>query len=531
MPSAHVTAAAAAARAAYKAAPAPLYPPTGGGPGTQPYPPSKQKHLPEGIKGVTLKLPTAPPSSYGNTDASSVEHQKIENLKSQVALLEAELRTYRDMPTGGSAPQQAQMQASSGGVGGSSGGSLVAKREVELLEAKSDELRKEALSAKLRERRAVEEMAEAKELLSEQRAKFTATRQELTAEVIAYQRDLDELASAKRAIEADLADATGALREREEFMEGFDANVKLLQSQLQEKEEERARATQESLELRVELNEERVAFAALREKHDNLRAHQSQLDEMRSAHAEEAEKASAECRLAKMALDAEQHARRKADEDKEYLVREASTLQATIQGLASTADFIQTENARLKREQATGRVAKVVGRFMVRKMRDRLVAAQASEKSMRESQGSLHARYVQAEQKMNAMERELMIQRRRQADRDAAYEQTKADASELSVENRMLLDRTEQMLSDGQRYVHKLEQAETKVVELTAELVAMRERAELDRALRALRPEDLAAVSRVNSALAESIQSLLPRLVEKPPASEREAAAAATGLR
>ena len=114
----------------------------------------------------------------------------------------------------------------------------------------------------------------------------------------------------------------------------------------------------------------------------------------------------------------------------------------------------------------------------------------------------------------------MMISRRRQAERDAAYEQQKADASELSVENRMLLDRTEQMLVDGQRYVAKLEMAEARCIELAAELELVRERAELDRALRALRPEDLAAVSRVNHALAESIQSLLPRLESSKKASE-----------
>ena len=62
-----------------------------------------------------------------------------------------------------------------------------------------------ASAAKLREKRAVEEMNEAKELLSEQRVKFVATRQELTAEVIAYQRDLDEMTSEKKTLAADLA--------------------------------------------------------------------------------------------------------------------------------------------------------------------------------------------------------------------------------------------------------------------------------------------------------------------------------------
>ena len=139
-----------------------------------------------------------------------------------------------------------------------------------------------------------------------------------------------------------------------------------------------------------------------------------------------------------------------------------------MQGLAQSADFIALENAKLKREQSTGLVARVVGRFMVRTMRDKLVAAQAAERAMRSNQAEVHARVVQAEQKCNAMEREMMISRRRQAERDAAYEQQKADASELSVENRMLLDRTEQMLVDGQRYVAKLEMAEARSNTTTA---------------------------------------------------------------
>jgi len=500
MPSQHTTAAAAAARAAYTRAPPTSYyqPPTCGGSGTTSSPKKQRSYGEEGVRGVTLK--GGYPSGAQVAVEASVEHQKVENLKRQVELLEAELRSYREAPPGST---------------GAAGGSALTSHEHDALEAKVDDLRKEALGAKLREKRALDEMAEAKELLSEQRAKFTETRQELTAEVIAYQRDLDEMASTKHAIEADLADTTAALKEREEFMQGFDAQVRLLKSQLVERSEERDRAMSDCEQLRVELNEERVQAAALREKYDNLRAHQSQLDAMRAAQAEEAEKATSELRLAKMALDAEQHARQKSDEDKAYLIRESASLEATMQSLAATADFIQQENGKLKRDQANSRVSKVVGRFMIRKMRDKLVAAQASEKGMRESQGGLHERFVLSEQKCTAIERELMITRRRQSERDAVYEQQRADASELSVENRMLLDRCELMLQDGQRYAAKLEVAEGKVVELTAELEVLRERAEVERALRALRPEDLAAVSRVNSALSDSIQSLLPRLASK----------------
>ena len=117
---------------------------------------------------------------------------------------------------------------------------------------------------------------------------------------------------------------------------------------------------------------------------------------------------------------------------------------------------------------------KVVGAFMVRKMRDRLVDARASEASMRDSQASLHAKFVRADQKSSAIERELMIERRRHAEREAAYEQQRSDSADLSVENRMLLEKTEQLIADSGRYVEKLERLEAENVELGAQLQVRR---------------------------------------------------------
>jgi len=39
--------------------------------------------------------------------------------------------------------------------------------------------------------------------------------------VIEYQREIDEVTTAKRALEADLADLKAALHEREEFVHGY----------------------------------------------------------------------------------------------------------------------------------------------------------------------------------------------------------------------------------------------------------------------------------------------------------------------
>ena len=162
------------------------------------------------------------PSQYAG-EASSVEHQKIDNLKQQVELLESELRTYREAHLNAPAAAAAAVAVVPAAAAPKASAAVQApsSKELQVLEARNDELRKEALSAKLRERRAVEEMAEAKELLTEQRAKFTATRKELTAEVIEYQREIDEVTTAKRALEADLADLKAALHEREEFVQGY----------------------------------------------------------------------------------------------------------------------------------------------------------------------------------------------------------------------------------------------------------------------------------------------------------------------
>jgi hypothetical protein len=236
MPSATTTAAAQAARAKFG-------PPTHyqqiptGGTGlafAQSSKPRPANAADGGVKGVTLKAPAgAPPpprpptpSQYAG-EASSVEHQKIDNLKQQVELLESELRTYREAhlnaPPAAAAAAAAAVAVVPAAAAPKASAAVQApsSKELQVLEARNDELRKEALSAKLRERRAVEEMAEAKELLTEQRAKFTATRKELTAEVIEYQREIDEVTTAKRALEADLADLKAALHEREEFVHGY----------------------------------------------------------------------------------------------------------------------------------------------------------------------------------------------------------------------------------------------------------------------------------------------------------------------
>ena len=57
----------------------------------------------------------------------------------------------------------------------------------------------------------------------------------------------------------------------------YDSQIKLVSSQLKERDQEAARAALECDRLRVELNEERLAHAAVRERFEQLRAHQEQI--------------------------------------------------------------------------------------------------------------------------------------------------------------------------------------------------------------------------------------------------------------
>lgn len=269
-------------------------PPTGGGPGTQPVKRGAKPGGGGGITGVKMAYPPAPAADKlkgGYTaESSSVEHKVIENLKKQVQLLEADNRALQELG------QQAARGGGGGGAETRHAELAQQQREAEL-QAAAEQLRKEALAARLRERKALEEMSEAKEHLVQQREKFATARQELTAEVIAYQRDLDTLTQDKRQLQADLEDVKAELHSRQDFVQGVDAQVRLLESQLHEKAGEAARALGREAALKVELGEERVRLEQVKDKYENLRAAQGQMEGMRASQQATSERATAELRL------------------------------------------------------------------------------------------------------------------------------------------------------------------------------------------------------------------------------------------
>ena len=109
------------------------------------------------------------------------------HLKRQIAVLESDNRGLREQISGGVRSLGLPTRSDGGQQGVDStiqqfradlerGHAAHAAREEELV-ATAERLRKEALAAKLRERTALEEMAEAKEHLTEQREKFSSARQ------------------------------------------------------------------------------------------------------------------------------------------------------------------------------------------------------------------------------------------------------------------------------------------------------------------------------------------------------------------
>lgn len=425
-------------------------PPTGGGPGTSSRLKSTKAWAPN-PPSVTVK--GVKPSKPGAAAEPSIEVQKIANLRKQVDLLELDNRSLRASGGAGGVSGDPRLDASVRRLHAEhyAGAASGAAREREL-EGKAEALRKEALSAKMREARAIDEMGECRDHLAEQREKFSASRQELTAEVVAYQRDLETYHQTERTLRADLEDATRRLRDREAFVEGFDTQVRLLKSQLEEKSVQLSKAAEREGLLRVELQEESVAHAALKDKYRVHAQHIAQMDELRERAAGEAQAAQSELRLVQMALEQEAAARKLSDEAKAFLVGESAKLEAAVKELTASAEFVSTENARLKRDAESNKVMKVVGRFMIRKTREKLRRLQETHGRTEAGQEALHLKLVKAQQKADAIDRELATTRRRHALREEAFEQTQRDASNLAVENRLLLDRVEQLTLDLGRY-------------------------------------------------------------------------------
>eukprot|EP00965_Chrysotila_dentata_P101970 3365704-Pleurochrysis_carterae.AAC.2 len=191
-------------------------PSPGGGPGT--LGPAQRRTL----KGTSLRASspsriqaaTKPqPAAYD----SNVQEEKIRNLQQQVFFLEQKLRALQDYHSSAERAQATKprdLQA-------------IRDERVRELETRHEELREEALRATFREKTTHAEKVKAVEQLSLARDQFATQRQELTAEVVNLQRELEHSYLREKTVHAELQQLLQQYDSLKSFNEGADTKARI----------------------------------------------------------------------------------------------------------------------------------------------------------------------------------------------------------------------------------------------------------------------------------------------------------------
>ena len=316
-------------------------------------------------------------------------------------------------------------------------------------------------------------------------------------------------------VRAELEQVTKQLEALKAFSEGADTEVRLLNSKIVEKEQSLATEAQRLDECRKELMDAQAQLHTLKTKDAASTSHAVHLEEARKAAAKEAEESGATLRLAQIELEQEKTGRKEADKTTDFLVRENAKLKTVLAELTGEHERLSTENARLKTEQERNKMTTVMSRFMIRKMREKQIAAQDAHKRIEGAQHGLHVALVKAQQKNDAIDTELAHQRRREAMREEHYRKQEEDASELTQENRLLLERVQLLGQTVDEHKAQLEKLHALQAQVQARNTVLQERADLAKALGAFKLEDLSALSKINTKMATSIDTLaqaIPKL-------------------
>ena len=288
------------------------------------------------------------------------------------------------------------------------GGTVAELREqVVGLERRAERLREDALRAMIGEKREQEEKAKLSEQLRRQADQAASAREELTVEAVGLQRELEKAYVVEKTLRAELADAQGQLASREAFVNDFDAKVRLLESRLGEKDFDLATSATQMEALRKELSEAQALSAAVRERLEAHKRTEGLLHDQRREAADESKTALAEVRQLQIELEREQAARKQAEENEAYLVKENAQLEGLVKEMTATADRLALENEKLSLAVDQNKMVSVVGRFMIRKFHGKLLGVQQAHSRMEASQAELHAKLVRSQQKSDAIDVEF----------------------------------------------------------------------------------------------------------------------------
>ena len=182
--------------------------------------PSAHPEKPKAM-GAELSLSTAESSS-------KLEQEYIYNLQQQVYLQELELKYVKQQKASNTfdASTSEPVEASLHNIKGTYKHMETdfAKR-LEQEEARQSELREEALRAVMHEKRAHAEKTKVVEELARVREQFSSQRQELTAEVVGLQRELEKCFLHEKTLRTELEQASAQLKDLRTFSDGADAQA------------------------------------------------------------------------------------------------------------------------------------------------------------------------------------------------------------------------------------------------------------------------------------------------------------------
>ena len=365
----------------------------------------------------------------------SLEKEYIYNLQQQVYFLELELKYNREQGGKGAVIDPGSSEPLDSSLTNLKGSYRQMEREfkasMEQEEKRQTELREEALRAVLHEKRTRDEKQKAVEQLAKVREQFSSQRQELTAEVVALQRELERCYLTEKTLRMELEQATTQLQGLKELSEGADTHVRLITSKFEEKQRENEHGLEREGALRKELSDEKAQHEDVRGKYNQSVLHTQTLLDQRRAADKAAETASAEARLLKIELEKEKQALTLAEQSTDFLVRESAKLKTARDEVVHTLELATqevcpiprappppplpllpslsfssssstgpggprllltrspadtgTQNARLKEDSDQNKLTKVMSRFMIRKMREKLTIVQDNHKRMEEA--------------------------------------------------------------------------------------------------------------------------------------------------
>ena len=282
--------------------------------------------------------------------SESLEKEYIYNLQQQVYFLELELKYSREQGGKGAVIDPGSSEPLDSSLTKLKGSYRQMEKEfkvsMEQEEARQTELREAALQAHLHEKNAREDKQKAVEQLAKVREQFSSQRQELTAEVVALQRELERCYLTEKTLRMELEQATTQLQELKALSEGADAKVRMSESLLTEKEKQLEQSIEREGALKKELTDQQAQHVVVSDQLKIVAAREKSMMDSLKDKMNAAGKAEEDLRLLKIEFEKQKQALETAEQANEFLVRENAKLN-TARDMTANRLAIKEQEVRL----------------------------------------------------------------------------------------------------------------------------------------------------------------------------------------